>query len=98
MNGTLPDGPVRPDLRVSLARAGIRTWGLDYRSHAVPPDASAAELQTLAGWTADVFAGDAGRALALVRATDAGPLVVAGFSYGAGIAYRPRATRHSTGS
>jgi acetyl esterase/lipase len=44
MNGELPIAEPRYDLRVYLAEAGVRTWGLDYRTHAVPADASAADL------------------------------------------------------
>jgi hypothetical protein len=39
-------------------------------------------------WTADLFTNDAEAAGAIARATDTGPFYVAGFSYGAGLAYR----------
>jgi dienelactone hydrolase len=87
MNGTLPREDGR-DVRRDLARAGIRVWSLDYRTHAVPADASAGALAALAAWTPDVFADDATAAAAFVRTKDPGPFSVAGFSYGAGLAYR----------
>jgi hypothetical protein len=55
MNGELPFTEPRDDLRLFLAVRGVRTWGLDYRTHAVPPTATPQELQTLARWTSDVF-------------------------------------------
>jgi hypothetical protein len=88
MNGGLPIAEPEHDLRVYLAAAGVRTWGLDYRTHAVPPDASAAELQALGAWTAELFADDAAWAVAFVRGRDPGPLYLAGFSQGAALAYR----------
>jgi pimeloyl-ACP methyl ester carboxylesterase len=88
MNGDLPLVDPRHDLRVYLAAAGFRTWGLDYRTHAVPPDATPADLETLGRWTADVFTDDAAWAAAFVRGAEAGPLYVAGFSQGAAFAYR----------
>src|SRR3989442_1639191 len=39
MSGELPISEPRHDLRVYLAAAGVRTWGLDYRTHVVPADA-----------------------------------------------------------
>jgi len=93
MNGELPISDPRYDLRLYLAAAGLRTWGLDYRTHAVPPDASAADLQALARWTADVFTDDAAWAVAFARSIDPGPLYVAGFSAGASFAYRLAARR-----
>jgi pimeloyl-ACP methyl ester carboxylesterase len=88
MNAELPLTDPRHDLRVYLAGRGVRTWGLDYRSHAVPPDASPDDLATLAAWTAEVFLEDAAWASAFVRSAERGPLYVAGFSYGAALAYR----------
>src|SRR6185295_6960417 len=88
MNARLPVTDPRYDLRLYLADAGFRTWGLDYRSHAVPADASQSDLRQLGRWTADVFADDAAWAAGFVRGVDAAPLYVAGFSYGAGLAYR----------
>jgi pimeloyl-ACP methyl ester carboxylesterase len=76
------------DLRTRLAARGLRTWALDYRSHAVPADATDEELSFMSGWHAGVFTDDAAWAVEFVRRADRGPLVVAGFSYGASIAYR----------
>jgi pimeloyl-ACP methyl ester carboxylesterase len=88
MNGTLVRDDALADVRHDLARAGARVWSVDYRTHAVPADASPAALEALAGWTPDVFADDATAAAAFAREHDTGPFFVAGFSYGAGLAYR----------
>jgi len=96
MNGELPITDARHDLRVYLAAAGARTWGLDYRTHAVPADTPPADLDVLARWTADVFTDDAAWAAGFVRSIDPGPFYVAGFSYGAALAYR-LATRADQG-
>ncbi|HUE30579.1 MAG TPA: hypothetical protein VMR79_06875 [Verrucomicrobiae bacterium] len=88
MSGELPIAEPRHDLRVYLAAGGVRTWGLDYRTHVVPPDASAADLEALSRWTADVFTGDVAWAASFVRGQEPGPLHVAGFSQGAALAYR----------
>src|SRR5438477_139365 len=66
MNGELPIAEPRHDLRVYLAAAGVRTWGLDYRTHAVPADAPAADLEALSRWTANLFVDDAAWAAAFV--------------------------------
>jgi pimeloyl-ACP methyl ester carboxylesterase len=87
MNGELPIADPLHDVRVYLAAAGLRTWGLDYRTHAVPADASADDLSTLRRWTSDVFADDAAWAAGFVRGTDPGPFYLAGFSRGAAFAY-----------
>jgi pimeloyl-ACP methyl ester carboxylesterase len=88
MSGELPLPSPREDLRVYLAVGGVRTWGLDYRTHAVPPDASAGDLAEVARWNAALFLDDARWAAAFVRTGDPGPLFVAGFSFGGGLAYR----------
>jgi pimeloyl-ACP methyl ester carboxylesterase len=88
MNGRVPSTDARHDLRLYLTAAGVRTWGLDYRTHAVPPEATPADLEALAAWTASVFTEDAMWAAGFVRNADPGPLYLAGFSYGAGLAYR----------
>ncbi len=88
MNGVLADDPRTVDVRRELARAGIRVWSVDYRTHVVPADADPDALEALAAWTADVFADDAEMAGAIARTIDRGPFFVAGFSYGAGLAYR----------
>jgi pimeloyl-ACP methyl ester carboxylesterase len=88
MNGELRATDPRTDLRLTLALAGVRTWGLDYRTHAVPPTATPAELGALAAWTPEVFAEDVAWAAGFVRGIDAAPLHVAGFSQGGGFAYQ----------
>jgi pimeloyl-ACP methyl ester carboxylesterase len=87
MNGELPIADPLHDPRVYLAAAGFRTWGLDYRTHAVPADASAGDLAELRRWTSGVFADDVAWAAAFVRGADTGPFYVAGFSRGAAFAY-----------
>jgi len=87
MNGEIPGTNASYDLRLYLAQAGIRVWSLDYRTHAVKPEATPEELQTLAGWTRDTLLDDAEWAATFVRSSDPGPLYLAGFSYGASIAY-----------
>ena len=96
MNAELPLVEPRHDLRLYLAEGGVRAWGLDYRTHVVPPDASPAELRALDGWTADRFADDATWATAFVRGADPGPLFVAGFSQGAVFAYRLASRRDAS--
>ena len=88
MNSELTIANPRQDFRLYLAAAGVRTWGLDYRTHAVPADASAGDLATLKDWTADVFLDDVLWATRFVRGADKGPIYVAGFSHGAALAYR----------
>jgi len=88
MNGELPRDDRAVDFRRLLAAAGVRVWSLDYRTHAVPADASPEELRALEAWTAEVFADDAAAAAHVVREVDAGPFYLAGFSFGAGLAYR----------
>jgi pimeloyl-ACP methyl ester carboxylesterase len=87
MNGELPIVDPRYDLRVYLAAAGVRTWGLDYRTHAVPAQASPDDLGTLRRWTSEVFVDDAAWAAGFVRGADRGPFYLAGFSRGAAFAY-----------
>lgn len=93
MNAELPTVDPQHDLRVYLATEGVRTWGLDYRTHAVPADAAEADLEALRAWTADVFLGDVAWAAGFVRGIDPGPLYLAGFSQGASLAYRLAARR-----
>ncbi len=88
MNSELPATEPQYDLRLYLAAGGVRTWGLDYRTHAVPAEASEADLEALGRWTTEVFLGDVGWATGFVRSSDPGPLYLAGFSHGAGLAYR----------
>src|SRR6185436_7394153 len=72
----------------ALAARGVRVWSVDYRTHAVPAEATDHDLRELQAWTADVFADDVERLAAIARGVDAGPFYVAGFSFGAGLAYR----------
>ncbi len=88
MNGELLQSDARYDLRIYLATEGVRTWGLDYRTHAVPAETAPDGLQALAGWNAQLFAEDATWAARLIQRGDPGPLYLAGFSYGASVAYR----------
>lgn len=87
MNGEVVGTSANYDLRLYLAQAGIRVWSLDYRTHAVRADASSEELKALANWSRDVFLDDAKWATGFVRASDPGLLYLAGFSYGASMAY-----------
>lgn len=87
MNGEISGNSANYDLRLYLAQAGIRTWSLDYRTHAVRSDASEDELKTLAGWSRERFLDDAEWATTFVRSADPGQLYLAGFSFGAGMAY-----------
>jgi pimeloyl-ACP methyl ester carboxylesterase len=82
------DMPAAPDFRRTLAEAGVRVWSVDYRTHFVPADAAPDALDDLTPWTQTVFAGDAEALAALSRTVDTGPLYLAGFSFGAGMAYR----------
>jgi pimeloyl-ACP methyl ester carboxylesterase len=88
MNGELPIIDPRNDLRAYLAVNGVRTWGLDYRTHVVPEEATADDLGEVARWNAKTFSEDAAWAVGFVRGADPGPLYLAGFSYGASLAYR----------
>jgi pimeloyl-ACP methyl ester carboxylesterase len=87
MNGEISGTSANYDFRLYLAQAGFRIWSLDYRTHAVRADASPEQLQALSAWTRDTFLEDAEWAATFVRGVDPGPLFLAGFSYGAGIAY-----------
>ena len=93
MNAELPVPDPRYDLRLYLAQAGVRTWGIDYRTHAVPAEATADDLKALQRWGADTFADDAAWAAGFVRGADRAPVFLMGFSYGAGLAYRVAARR-----
>jgi pimeloyl-ACP methyl ester carboxylesterase len=88
MSGELPVVDPRQDVRLYLAAAGVRTWSLDYRTHAVPSDASAADLEVMRKWDSDLFVGDATWAAGFVRGADQGPFHLAAFSQGAAFAYR----------
>jgi pimeloyl-ACP methyl ester carboxylesterase len=87
MTGAIPETDPANDLRLDLAVAGIRSWSLDYRTHAIPPIATQTDMADVARWDADTFLGDARWAVSFVRGLDAAPVHVAGFSYGAALAY-----------
>lgn len=88
MNGAYSGLDEAHDLVLYLARRGVEVYALDYRTHAVPPDAAAADLGWMADWTTEVFAADVAAAAARARESAAGlPLFVAGFSRGAFFAY-----------
>jgi hypothetical protein len=87
MNGELSHDEGATDLRRLLAARGVHVWSVDYRTHAVPPSATSDELAPLAGWTAAVFEGDVEMAGAIARHVERQPLWVAGFSFGASLAY-----------
>ncbi|MCW5889542.1 MAG: hypothetical protein KIT14_03225 [bacterium] len=87
MNGEVGGTDANTDIRLYLAQAGIPTWGLDWRTHAVSPQATPEDLAVLGRWTDDTFTEDAAWAAGFVRGTDRGPLFVAGFSWGARAAY-----------
>jgi pimeloyl-ACP methyl ester carboxylesterase len=87
MNAELPGTDARDDLRLHLALAGHRAWGIDWRTHAVNQFAGEPALRTLAAWDRRVFVDDAAWAVRFVRGAEQAPIVLAGFSYGAGIAY-----------
>src|SRR6185295_2026861 len=70
MNGELPFREPERDLRIYLAADGVRTWGFDYRTHAVPPAASERDLRVLEGWDAKLFTDDVAWALGFVRGVD----------------------------
>jgi pimeloyl-ACP methyl ester carboxylesterase len=87
MNAEVGGTDANTDIRLYLAQAGIPTWGLDWRTHAVAPEATPQDLAVLGSWDADTFTEDAAWAAGFVRGTDRGPLFVAGFSWGARAAY-----------
>src|SRR5262249_41078678 len=72
-NSEMPQTDARYDIRMHLALEGVRTWGIDYRTHQVPATATAADLAEVARWGAEVFTGDADWAAGFVRTADPGP-------------------------
>jgi pimeloyl-ACP methyl ester carboxylesterase len=87
MNGELAGTDASHDVRLHLALAGVRTWAIDWRSHAVPATATPEQLRALAGWDRRTYVDDAAWAAGFVRGAEQGPLWLMGFSYGAGVAY-----------
>jgi len=95
MSAYLPEDEIR-----FLVAGGVHVWSMSYRSANLPTDAiqqdsvwnpwptSPEDLAKIGTWTTEVFAGDAARVASFVRIEDPGPLYVAGFSFGASLAYR----------
>lgn len=88
MNGAVAVADENYNLWLWLAARGIEVYALDYRTHAVPPDATAEQLTALRTWTSAAFVNDITAAAALARETSGRErLFVAGFSRGAFLTY-----------
>jgi len=88
MNGQLAGNDEDHEPWLFLARRGVEIFTLDTRTHAVPPETPATELDFMAGWNSEVFLADARAAALLARSESGrGQLFVAGFSRGAFFAY-----------
>lgn len=88
MNGVAALSEEKYNLWLYLAARGIEVYSLDYRTHAVPADATPEQLAALKPWTSALFAGDIAAAAAFVRQTSGrDQLFLAGFSRGAFLAY-----------
>lgn len=88
MNGVVALEDERYNLWLYLAARGVEVYALDYRTHAVPSDATSEQLAALKPWTSAVFVDDIAAAAALARQTSGRErLFVAGFSRGAFLAY-----------
>ena len=88
MNGEVAIDDPRYSLPLYMASHGVDFWALDYRTHFVPPTASAADLATLKGWTNEVFESDIDAAVRFIAAaTGRKRIFVAGFSRGVSFAY-----------
>ena len=88
MNGEVPFAAAGNDIKLYLAQAGFRVWAVDYRTHAVPPEATGEQLTALASWTSDLFADDVAWGMGFIHGVEPGPFFLMGFSYGAGLSYR----------
>jgi pimeloyl-ACP methyl ester carboxylesterase len=88
MNGEVPFAAAGNDIKLYLAQGGFRVWSVDYRTHAVPPEATPEQLTAMSSWTSDTFADDIGWGMGFIRGIESGPLFLMGFSYGAGLTYR----------
>jgi pimeloyl-ACP methyl ester carboxylesterase len=88
MNGIAAVKDEAHNLWVFLAARGIEVYTIDYRTHAVPTDATPAQLAALRGWGIETFVDDIAAAAGQVR-REAGRdrLFVAGFSRGVSLAY-----------
>jgi len=82
----------RDDLRLYLAQAGIRTWSIDYRTHALRGTAEGARAAD-ALWASGDIAADADWLLGFVRGVTPTPVIVSGFGDGATLAYELAARR-----
>ncbi len=88
MNGEVAIDDPRYSLPLFTASHGVDFWALDYRTHFVPPDASASDLAMLKGWTNEVFESDIDAAVRLIAATTGRKRIfVGGFSRGVSFAY-----------
>jgi len=68
-NGDVRGTDARSDLRLYLAQAGIRTWGLGYRTHARMLGGAAGAAPS--DWTFDTFADDVQWAMGFIRGAEA---------------------------
>jgi pimeloyl-ACP methyl ester carboxylesterase len=88
MNGEVANDDPRYSLPLFMASHGVDFWALDYRTHFVPPAASASDLATLKGWTNEVFESDIDAAVRFIAATTGRERIfVGGFSRGVSFAY-----------
>jgi pimeloyl-ACP methyl ester carboxylesterase len=88
MNGEVAIDDPRYSLPLFMASHGVDFWALDYRTHFVPPAASASDLATLKGWTNEVFESDIDAAVHFIAATTGRKRIfVGGFSRGVSFAY-----------
>lgn len=95
MNGELTTTDEDHDLWLFLALRGFEVFTLDYRTHAVPPDAE--DLSPMAAWGGELFAADVASAADQVLAESGRRrLVVAGFSRGVFFAYAQAAAHPET--
>src|SRR5262249_45554465 len=73
----------RYDLRLYLAKRGVDTWTLDYRTHFVPRE-QIYDSHFMQSWTAEAFVEDVATAAHFVReASGAQNIFVGGFGHGA---------------
>lgn len=88
MNGVAAIREESHNLWLYLAARGIEVFVLDYRTHAIPPEAPMESLGALRLWNTETFLGDIDAAATWVRAQTGGRQpFVAGFSRGAYLAY-----------